>query len=1094
MIPIHFVFYSDLGEDVEEAFRAVSVSEYEDVSFSVEHVTEFKKPEGQLPVLITTYTSRLKKVEGHGFRTVFCAETDQLGGASFDVLWPAKESVEERTEHFRELLRLLVAEHRAWEYRMLLDATINTVQDMLWYKRTDGIHMLVNDSFAKTVHKDKRDIAGKDHYEVWDVPRPKANEEPYDCSESERISIRSGKTCSFEESVATREGMKHITTYKTPIYDSFGHVYGTVGVGHDVTNLSNLGIELSLLVENIPVPMFIAMPDWTIVRMNTAFMGIAKVEEATLEEFDFPAWKKENLLPMKEPVVNRKHHTVEQEFESYIDGERHIYILTEHVVHDYFGNASGYLCLMRDITINRVYEQEVTLLASTDGLTGLYNRRYFYKYLTEQASKLWMLLYMDLDGFKGVNDLLGHRRGDEVLIQTAGLLKEIFPVSKCVRLGGDEFAVLIEEDLQEGVLQEKIKELENRVEMLIPEEPDMLSISVGVVARRGELTDIDAFIHEGDSRMYEIKRRHHEERKRRRKIFAPRDGSEMVQLRYMESFRNTFIEMEGIPWSENDEKYDHFNALCKMLRIARVEVITFANPEKEHENDGRIEVKFADGEADERRFMDRRNVTHGFNIVFVRAWQKLGDADWNEAEKEGVDLVLRMLFVLKGRRRLMHLAERLSFLDQSLDIKNHKFFMQSLERLYQQNKISNYTAMHLNLRRFSVVNQRLGRNLGTEVMKRYAKTIEAALSGDEMIARLGGDKFTLLVEKDHAEDILDLVREMMVVYDDSTGDRVRVTTSVGIYELPEDGTASSPSEIMDRITRVGQRARSGNDGQVVYYDAVMTDLRARELDIEANFRDALEKEEFEVMYQPKVGMESYIMTGAEALCRWNHNGRTALPDDFIPLLEQSMEICALDMYMLDHVCRDIRKWLDEGRRVPRISVNLSRRNLADADLLQHIIGILDRHQVPHHYLEIELTETAMDVQFGDLKKIVEGIREAGITASVDDFGVGYSSLTLIRDIPWDVLKIDRSFLPAEGDALEVQKTLMFRYVVAMAQSMGLKCLVEGIETSDQLRLIQQNGCDEAQGFFFDRPLSRTDFEQRMDSSDYARIAGSSGVW
>ena len=293
---------------------------------------------------------------------------------------------------------------------------------------------------------------------------------------------------------------------------------------------------------------------------------------------------------------------------------------------------------------------------------------------------------------------------------------------------------------------------------------------------------------------------------------------------------------------------------------------------------------------------------------------------------------------------------------------------------------------------------------------------------------------------------------------------------------------------------MGFRSKALLQEPVVFYDSFMTDQRIRELDIEANFRDALAQEEFEVYYQPKVHMESYMMTGAEALCRWNHGGRSALPEEFIPLLEQSLEICALDMYMLEHVCRDIRKWLDEGRRVPRISVNLSRRNLADVDLVQHILSIVDRNQVPHQYIEIELTETTMDVQFEDLKILVNSLREAGITVAVDDFGVGYSSLTLIRDVSWDVLKIDHSFLPEEGDPLEVQKTLMFRYVVAMAQSMGLKCLVEGIETSDQLRLIQQNGCDEAQGFFFDRPLRKTDFEQRMESSDYARIAGSAGVW
>ena len=123
-----------------------------------------------------------------------------------------------------------------------------------------------------------------------------------------------------------------------------------------------------------------------------------------------------------------------------------------------------------------------------------------------------------------------------------------------------------------------------------------------------------------------------------------------------------------------------------------------------------------------------------------------------------------------------------------------------------------------------------------------------------------------------------------------------------------------------------------------------------------------------------------------------------------------------------------------------------------------------------------------------------GLQKTGIRTAVDDFGIGYSSLTLIRDIPWDVLKIDRSFLPVRGDEQEFQKNLMFRYVVAMAQSMGLRCIVEGIETPDQLRLVQQNGCDEVQGFFFDRPLRRDEFVRRMERTDYAKLAGAAGVW
>ena len=1094
MIPIHFAIFSDLDQKTEQAFRDISLSdEYKELSYSVEHGGELVPPVGRTPVLITGDPRRLALATERKFRTVFCAEPDQLADCTFDVHWPAEESIEERKLHFRQLLRLLMAEHLAWEYEMLLDVTINTVPDLMWYKRLDGIHMKVNDTFAKTVQKEKSDIEGKDHYYIWDAPVPLPGQEMHDCSGSEELTIRSGKTCSFEEEVETREGTKQLTTYKTPLYDPFGKVFGTVGVGHDVTDIRNLGIELSMLVENIPLPMFAATTDWSAVRMNTAFMELTDTDSTVLDEFNYMRWKKETLLPMTEPEVDRENHGVKQEFSWTRNGETRIYLIMEQEVRDHFDHLSGYFCLLEDVTLQRRHIREMDQMATTDVLTGLYNRRYFYSYLSEQSEKLWTLLYMDLDGFKGVNDTFGHHQGDQILIRVAHLLKEIFPMGRAVRLGGDEFAVLVETDMQADVLQYKIAQLQERVEQLIPEEPDLLSISVGVVARRGEITDVDAFIHEGDSRMYEVKRKHHEARRARRSA-APGDDDEMVQLRYMEGFRNTFIEMEGMPWSDFKREDKELCNLCSMLRIGKLEVLTYPNQEMEHEGKGRVEVLFREGTPDRIRFLDRRNVTQGYNIVFIRAWQREGEPDWNNHEKEGVDLVLRMIFVMDGRAKLMHIAERLSYHDQEMEVRNHKYFMQSMGRLYQQGRMGEFTAMFLNLKRFSVINQQLGRKLGTLVMKRYVKTLEAALSGDEMIARVGGDNYCLLVEKDHAEDILDMALEMMVCYDDTTGDRIRVTSTIGIYEVPEDGSMGSPSEVMDRISRAGMQVKRLQDENVLYFDSVMMDQRMRELEIESNYRGALKDEEFEVYFQPKVDMQNYTMCGAEALCRWNHNGRVVPPAEFIPVLEQSMDIYALDMYMLDHVCRHIRRWLDQGRRVPRISVNLSRRNLADVELLPRILEAIDKNNVPHEYIEIELTETTSDAQFNDLKKIVSGLQREGIKTSVDDFGIGYSSLNLLRDIPWNVLKIDRSFLPVEGDPLEMQKNLMFRYVVAMAQGLGLNCIVEGVETSEQLRMIKQNGCDEAQGFFFDRPLRAEEFEKRMERTDYAKLAGSAGVW
>lgn len=150
------------------------------------------------------------------------------------------------------------------------------------------------------------------------------------------------------------------------------------------------------------------------------------------------------------------------------------------------------------------------------------------------------------------------------------------------------------------------------------------------------------------------------------------------------------------------------------------------------------------------------------------------------------------------------------------------------------------------------------------------------------------------------------------------------------------------------------------------------------------------------------------------------------------------------------------------------------------DLLKHIVEIVDRNNVPHQYIEIELTETTTDVEFKDLKRTIGGLQKTGISTSVDDFGVGYSSLNLIKEIPWDVLKLDKSLLPTDEDENKVQKAVMFKYIVAMAQEMGLECISEGVETKEQVQLLAENNCNLAQGFYFDRPLPVAEFEKRLE--------------
>ncbi len=200
-------------------------------------------------------------------------------------------------------------------------------------------------------------------------------------------------------------------------------------------------------------------------------------------------------------------------------------------------------------------------------------------------------------------------------------------------------------------------------------------------------------------------------------------------------------------------------------------------------------------------------------------------------------------------------------------------------------------------------------------------------------------------------------------------------------------------------------------------------------------------------------------------------GRIVPPMEFIPILELNSLISKLDFYMLDHVCADIRRWLDEGKDVVRVSVNFSRKNLIDADLVKGIINVIDSHNVPH------------EIHFNDLRCVVNSLREKGVFVTVDDFGVGYSSINLIREVPWDVLKVDKGFVPEKMDDDNIANKL-FAHVVGIVHDIGIECVIEGVETKEQLEIIKKNDCRIVQGYYFDKPLPKTDFEERLYKKVY----------
>ena len=545
---------------------------------------------------------------------------------------------------------------------------------------------------------------------------------------------------------------------------------------------------------------------------------------------------------------------------------------------------------------------------------------------------------------------------------------------------------------------------------------------------------------------------------------------------YAQALDKFIIHMEKIPDLINPETQAAMDSLCQVLRISRVEADFYENLGYEEEKWGGRAVFYHNGECDTERSIVYKEWTEEGNLMKYTISPMKGEAEWDGIEREKIQVFLKVLLTFNGRTRMQQVVERLTFRDQELGMYNMTWFMKSANQIISEGEISKYAACQFNIRHFSVVNQEIGRERSSRVLGKFIRQFQEMLSRKELVCRISGDNFVALFFKSNLNMVMEYLKGTGIVYDEKEGKRVWVTTHAGYYMIPAN--CDSAASIVECLSIAINMARNVRKSEYAFFDAeLMQGIRVGKM-IEANLPEALRKEEFHVYYQPKIDLKSYHLVGAEALCRWFQNGKVVAPGEFIPVLEKSRLICMLDFYMLEHVCRDIRRWLDEGKEVVTVSVNLSRVHMGDMDLLKNILAIVDKYQVPHKYIEIELTETGTDVGFEHLKTLVSGLRNQGISTSVDDFGTGYSSMNLIRELPWNVLKIDKSFLPGKSDD-DRQKRVMFRHLVALAQDMEIECIVEGVENVEQIKLLKESNCYLAQGFYFDRPLAVTEFEQKL---------------
>jgi diguanylate cyclase (GGDEF)-like protein len=400
----------------------------------------------------------------------------------------------------------------------------------------------------------------------------------------------------------------------------------------------------------------------------------------------------------------------------------------------------------------------------------------------------------------------------------------------------------------------------------------------------------------------------------------------------------------------------------------------------------------------------------------------------------------------------------------------------SLDRLSQMlneaERNSEKTAvLFLDLDDFKKVNDSLGHEVGDKLLIKAAHRLNLAVRKEDTVGRLGGDEFIVLLRAlsdDHnaidiAENLLNIFREPFSI----DGRELVLTSSIGIAIYPENGDCAS--DLLRNADTAMYQAKALGRNTYSFFTKEMNDIMIRRLEIEGQMHGALERDEFEVYYQPQLDVKSGRLVGAEALLRWHNKALGSVtPDEFIPIAEQTGLIVSIGKYVIEQALKFLSEWQTIHQQEYTIAVNLSPRQFRDKELISFIRESLDRTNITPKNLEFEITEGVLMIGKSYIDQALLELHKLGVKLSMDDFGTGYSSLSYLRQYAFDILKIDRSFI--DGITVNKEDCDLVKATIAMAHSLGLRVVAEGVEMQAQLTLLDNLGCDFVQGFYFSKPI------------------------
>ena len=722
-----------------------------------------------------------------------------------------------------------------------------------------------------------------------------------------------------------------------------------------------------------------------------------------------------------------------------------------------------------------VYIKNLNDMAYIDALTGIGNRLALRRDYDSYEGHEVTVLMLDLNDFKLINDTRGHNEGDRVLREIGKLLADTFGKEHCYRYGGDEFLVIMP-DISGSAFNEKLEILKQNKPAV--DDTAKAGFSFGFV--RAKLTDSDMLrnlISKADVKMYESKRE-------KNRVTATEQGIPDQQMRpaeYTVEELKTFLE-------EMSEKY----ALARVVDPIECRII-------ELKDDGRINMNescYGIWNSEQKcincssalacRTGCHQEKAEHFkdNYYFVQSNPvklKLSDGSIYNAVVELVN-VEKESDVAANNREAENVGTRaahyLAHHDSLTNVLNSDAFYELARGMIKNSPGNSWVMITSNIMNFRLVNTLFGDQKGNEVLARTASLMrEVSEASRGLCGRLGSDQFAVLIPGSayQEEHLISIARTLAETYNCGM---YKFHIHFGVYEICDP---SIPVSVMcGRANSALRMIREDLTRTVAYFDDTILQKIVMEQTVLGSFEEALSGGQFRMYLQPLVRKDGSVI-GAEALARWYRpDGSMIMPGDFIETLETAGLIHKLDRHMWELAVKQLSLWKGTEKKDLTISVNVSAKDFYSIDVARVMTELVDKYGVESHMLRLEITETAFLGKPDKYENIVSELRQKGFIVEIDDFGKDNSTLSFLKDIKADVLKIDMSFLQEIRD--NERNQIILKSVISMAESLGMDVITEGVETEEQLRVLTEMGCNHFQGYFFCRPVPVDEFEKKYSSA------------